>query len=240
METLYRKVIIVEKCSNCPYLRQYMECGKTRMTIKEVGIIPDWCPLEFQPIEPQEVKHKSDPHNDIYGPGLDNYGRDKHMPTYTHVCDNCTQVFMDNNPMIGLNAILLCPKCEVQPDKEKQGSEDVLDLQQYVTNLLYAAFDEGCNKPKSIGFNDWVEEQTGLLKEYAQSLDISVTDEEIEAIKFITENPYQDDFVCRNVQMYLNHSGEADDNSIKIAHEWSKRYDIVIEWLRDKLVKQVK
>jgi len=40
------KIIEIKNCRDCPYLKQYMECGKTRMTVNEFPLIPHWCPLK--------------------------------------------------------------------------------------------------------------------------------------------------------------------------------------------------
>jgi hypothetical protein len=41
-----------------------------------------------------------------------------------------------------------------------------------------------------------------------------------DALDIITEFPDQDDFVCRNIRQFINYDGEADDNSIELAHYW--------------------
>ena len=45
------KIIEIKNCRDCPYLKQFIECGKTRMTVNEFPIIPHWCPLEEYQIE---------------------------------------------------------------------------------------------------------------------------------------------------------------------------------------------
>jgi len=40
------KIIKIVNCNDCPYLKQYMECGKTRMTVDTYPAFPHWCPLE--------------------------------------------------------------------------------------------------------------------------------------------------------------------------------------------------
>ena len=62
---------------------------------------------------------------------------------------------------------------------------------------------------------------------------IPIKQEEVgKAINFILESPYQDDFVCRNVQQSM-YCGEATDNSVELAMYWSKQYNVVINWLHD-------
>lgn len=51
----------------------------------------------------------------------------------------------------------------------KKVFEDVLDLQQYVTNLLYNAYADGKQNLKSTVFDEWVEEQVNLIQEYAEA-----------------------------------------------------------------------
>jgi hypothetical protein len=65
-----------------------------------------------------------------------------------------------------------------------------------------------------------------------------VTDEVKEAIEFIAENPYQDDYVNRNFHNFLNHSGDVDDNSIEVANEWHGYYITVIKWLTEQAKSQ--
>lgn len=54
-------------------------------------------------------------------------------------------------------------------EKYKELSEDILDLQQYVTNLLYNAYADGKQNLKSTVFDEWVEEQVNLIQEYAKT-----------------------------------------------------------------------
>jgi hypothetical protein len=60
----------------------------------------------------------------------------------------------------GLNALESTPD-----DKQEEKNEDELDLMQYVTNLLYAAPNIGPTMSK-MQYDDWVDEQTSVLKEY--------------------------------------------------------------------------
>jgi len=45
------KIIKIEKCGDCPFIKQYMECAKTRLTINDYPKIPHWCPLEEQQVK---------------------------------------------------------------------------------------------------------------------------------------------------------------------------------------------
>lgn len=57
-----------------------------------------------------------------------------------------------------------------------------------------------------------------------------VTDEEINIIEFISEWPYEDDFVSQNIQMSMSY-GYASDNSLELAREWRKQYKGLLEIL---------
>ena len=48
-----------------------------------------------------------------------------------------------------------------------------------------------------------------------------------EAQGVINENPYQDDFVCRNYVMFLGRDGEPDDNSIELAAYWTECNEMI-------------
>jgi hypothetical protein len=58
-----------------------------------------------------------------------------------------------------------------------------------------------------------------------------ITDEEIEAIKFIDENPDCDKYWLSNVINYLDSEGGATDNSCELANEWQKQFKIAIKVL---------
>jgi len=63
--------------------------------------------------------------------------------------------------------------------KEVQPSEEVEDLKQHITNLLYYAHVEAMSM-HSIDFDKWVEEQTNNLSEFYASQLPKVTDKDIE------------------------------------------------------------
>jgi len=80
--------------------------------------------------------------------------------------------------------------------QEKEISNDVLDLKQCVTNLLYAAYD--FEDVTSTEFDKWAEEQIDNIEEYAQSSKVS--DEMIEKyankVEFSIYESFWDTFIA--------------------------------------------
>jgi len=81
--------------------------------------------------------------------------------------------------------------------QEKEISNDVLDLKQCVTNLLYAAYDFA-GDVTSTEFDKWAEEQIDNIEEYAQSSKVS--DEMIEKyankVEFSIYESFWDTFIA--------------------------------------------
>jgi hypothetical protein len=151
-------------------------------------------------------------------------------------CTKCEKPYWDRQPF---PAFQLCPECKsiqsvkdkikpfianeepvvnkwIREDAEKQTADSVIDLQQYVTNLLYYARNEANSyKLSESSFDQWVEGRIDLLKEYAQhEKAIEVTDEEINAYA----EKYQNYIHVRNFDRGLKQG---------IKHG--------AKWLRDKL-----
>lgn len=104
------------------------------------------------------------------------------------------------------------------------------DLKQYITNCLYYVRDKVYNlNPDE--FDAWVESQINGIDEYFESQSLPpVSEEEINAIEFIQENPNQDDFVSHTYSQTM-YGGNPSDNSIECAMYWQKEMDKVIKIL---------
>jgi len=77
---------------------------------------------------------------------------------------------------------------------------------------------------------------------YLLPVESTLSDEEIEAIEFIAENPDCEKYWLSKVRHFMNSKGEPDDDSCQLADEWQKQFEIAInaflKWAKDKRTKK--
>ena len=56
--------------------------------------------------------------------------------------------------------------------------------------------------------------------------------ETTDAIKFILENPNEDDYIQEHFSQFIN-MGEADDNSVSLYEKWQDNFKIILKFLKN-------